>query len=225
MNRTVLISILVISIVSCNMNAGSPPKVNNILQLLPDTTKNIRASVERDRLLYELKMEHQLGLTDLEYGADSLEIRFWDKFAFNIFEDLYVLNFRDSTCIVSVYHVHCRTYNNEKPDRNWNLVRNPIVDSFEVKSKRVPAINFKWFPIDSVWNLKSQSELRIPDSVGFTDCNNYSIKVADKKRFKYVSQHCPRGYLNKLNFPEIKTFIDFCESITILAHKEKIHFY
>ena len=95
----------------------------------------------------------------------------------------------------------------------------PIIDSSVSKSVLLSKEKYKHLHIDSIWFLKSQSEVKIPDSVGFTDCDSYTLEIADKKRFKYLRHDCAPGYYEKTKLTEIQTFIDFCGRITNLADK------
>ena len=148
-----------------------------ITLILPDTANNNRAVSELNDLKYKLKIAKQLGLRDLRKGADTLEIRCWRNSSFSIFDDLYIMSFRDTSCLLSYYRIYPRQIDPEHPSisRIWNPLKGPIVDSFASRSVLLQRRDYCMIPIDSIWLLKSQSELHLARSLGFTDCNSYFI--------------------------------------------------
>jgi hypothetical protein len=191
------------------------------LSFLPDTSNNFRAQWDLDDLKYRLKLERQVGLSNLTQGSDSFEVRLWYDFSMGIAQELYILRFQDTICNLSYHRIYPKHINFEDENRNreWDPYKNPIVDSSVSRSVFLSTKDFKGLHIDSVWSLKSQSELKISDKIGFTDCDSYIFEIADKKRFKYLRHHCAMGYYEKTKLAEISNYIDFCRRITALATK------
>ena len=193
--------------------------------ILTDTTNNHRAKWDLDDFNSRTKLENQLGLSNLENGADSLEIRLWYDFSFSNTQDLYTLKFIDTNCIISYFRVYLRQYNydDQNRNRNWNPYKDPIIDSSFSKTISVSKSKFQNLNLDSVWLLKSQSDLKISDSIGFTDCSSYIIEIADKKRLKYLRHHCSMAYYEKTKLKEILSFDDFCGRITSIARENNAY--
>ena len=223
--RILLILIIVaINFFSCRTKTEISTNLESVKLLIPDTTNNKRALGDFRDINYHLKLENKIGLTDLKKGADSLEIRLWVSGALSDIEDLYVLKFQNTNCLLSYYRVYPRNinYDDENRNREWDPFNDPIIDSTVSKSVLVSNRNLKELHFDSIWLLKSQSELSIPDSIGFTDCDRYVIEISDKKRFKYLMYHCPMGYYKEIKLKEILTYMDFCEQIRTIAEKFKV---
>lgn len=180
--------------------------------LIPDTINNRRAQWEVASIEYLSKIEMQLGLSDLKKGVDSLEIRVWYSFSFSNSKELYILKVQGSDHFIS-YH---RFYLNEKrfDDR--------IVDSAVSKTVSITNSDFTKLALNQIWDLKSQSELGIPDSIGFTDCDTYTIEAADKNRFKFLEHHCPHGYLEKTKLKPIGDLVDYFNKIRLFAQKNNV---
>ena len=221
MKQIVILILLCTSFLSCKPKSEPTNTLSGFQLLIPDTTNNSRAHWDLDDINYRSKIEDQIGLMDLKKGADSLEVRLWYDFSFSNSQELYVLKFQDTSCLLSYYRVYPRriNYDDENRSRVWDPYTDPIIDSSVSKSVLMTKDNYKMLQIDDVWFLKSQSELKIPDSVGFTDCDSYIIEVADRKRFRYLRHHCAMAYYNRTKLTEILTYIDFCGRITSLARK------
>ena len=221
MRQLLILTILTSIFQSCRTKTETIASTSGFQLLIPDTTNNRRAHWDFDDINYRTKLENQIGLSDLKKGADSLEIRLWYDFSFSNSQELYVLKFKDTSCFLLYYRVYPRTinYDDENRNRQWNPYADPIVDSSVSKSVLLPKDILNNLHIDSIWLLKSQSELKISDSVGFTDCDSYILEIADKKRFKYLRHHCAMGYYEKTKLTEILTYSDFCGRITSLARK------
>jgi hypothetical protein len=221
MRQLLILTILTSSLLSCNTKTETTTGSGGIQLLIPDTSNNSRARVDLDDIKYRSKLENQIGLNDLQKGADSLEIRLWYNASFSNSIELYILNLRDTNCLISYYRVYPRQINfdDEKRNRKWDPYSDPIIDSSVSKSVLLTKDNYKNLHFDSIWLLKSQSELKIPDSVGSTDCNGYVLEIADRKRFKYMRHHCPMGYYEDTKLAEILTYMDFCSRIMYLARE------
>lgn len=200
------------------------PVLDRFLSFVPDTSKNFRARWDLDDLKYRSKLERQIGLSDLTQGADSFEIRLWYDFSLGIEQELYILRFQDTICNLSYHRIYPKriNYDDENRNREWNPYKDPIVDSSVSRSVLLTAKDFKDLHIDSVWSLKSQSELKISKTVGFLDCDSYIFEIADKKRFKYLRHHCAMGYFEKTKLLEIANYMDFCVRIISLAKKYNV---
>lgn len=212
---------LTISFFSCKIKTETTIAANNIQLFIPDTTNNRRAYLDLNDIHYRSKLENKIGLSDLKRGVDSFEIRLWYDFSFSNSKELYVLKFQDTSCLLSFYRVYPRqiNYDDENRNREWNPYIDPIIDSSVSKSVLLSAEKYKSLHSDSIWFLKSQSELKISDNIGFTDCDSYILEIADKRRFKYLRHHCAIGYYEKTKLTEILTYLDFCGRITTLARK------
>lgn len=194
---------------------------DRFLHFVPDTLNNFRAQWDLDDIKYRSKLERQIGLSDLTQGSDSFEVRLWYDFSMGIAQELYILRFQDTICNLSYHRIYPKhiNYDDENRNREWNPYKDPIVDSSISRSVLLTAKDFKALNIDSVWSLKSQSELKISDKIGFTDCDSYIFEIADKKRFKYLRHHCAMGYYEETKLAEISNYLDFCGRIIALARK------
>ena len=224
MRSLLIITIVAISIFSCDNKTEKAATSNSFQLIIQDTTNNRRARWDLDDINYRSKLGNQIGLSDLKKGSDSLEIRLWYDFSFSNSQELYTLKFKDTSCFLTYHRIYPRdiNYDDENRNRQWNPYADPLVDSSVSKSVLLSKEDLNNMHIDSIWLLKSQSELEISDSVGFTDCDSYIIEIADKKQFKYLRHHCAMGYYNKTKFTEILTFLDFCERITMVARKHNV---
>jgi len=223
MRQLLLLMILSSSFFSCLTKTEAKSGISNVQLLIPDSTSNGRAYLDLEDVHYRFKLENKIGLSDLKKGADSVEVRLWYVFSFSISQQLYILKFQDTSCLLSYYRVYPRriNYDDENRNREWDPYADPIIDSCVSKSVLIGKDDYKDLHIDSIWFLKSQSELKISDSIGFTDCDSYIIEIADKKRFKYLRHHCAMGYYNKTKLPEILSYLYFCGRITSLLEKHK----
>ena len=221
MKQIILLTILISSISSCESKSEKAAFKNSIQLFIPDTTNNWRGHWDLDDINYRSKLESQIGLSDLKEGADSLEIRLWYDFSLSNSQELYILKFQDTICLLSYYRVYPRqiNYDDQNRDRNWNPFTDPIIDSSVSKSVLLNENQYKDIHIDSIWFLKSQSELKISDSIGFNDCDSYVMEIADKKRFKYLRHHCAMGYYEKTQLKEILAYSVFCGNIVALARE------
>ena len=221
MRQLLTLTILIFSFLSCRTKTETTTASSGFQLLIPDTTNNRRAHWDFDDINYRSKIESKIGLSDLKKGADSLEIRLWYDFSFSNSNELYILKFQDTTCLLSYYRVYLRgiNYDDENRNRDWNPYTDPIIDSSVSKCVLLSKEKYENLHSDSIWFLKSQSELKISDSIGFTDCDSYILEIADKKRFKYLRHHCAMGYFNKTKLTEILNYLDFCGRITSLARK------
>lgn len=194
---------------------------DRFFSFVPDTSNNFRAQWDLDDLKYRLKLERQIGLSDLTQGSDSFEVRLWYDFSMGIAQELYILRFQDTICNLSYHRIYPKhiNYDDENRNRDWDPYKDPIVDSSVSRSVLLTAKDFKGLQIDSVWSLKSQSELKISDKIGFTDCDSYIFEIARKKHFKYLRHHCAMGYFQETKLAEISNYLDFCRRVTALARK------
>jgi hypothetical protein len=219
------LTILIFGLTSCKTNTNKVGNDQVFQIILTDTTKNHRAKRDLDDFNYRSMLENKLGLSNLKKGADSFVVRLWYDFSFSNSQDLYTLKFIDTNCVVSYFRVYPRTinYDDENRDRSWNPYRDPIIDSSFSKTITLSKSKFQNLNLDSIWVLKSQSELNISDSIGFTDCSSYIMEIADKKRLKYLRHHCSMAYYEKTKLNEILVFEGFCGRITSLARENNIY--
>jgi hypothetical protein len=224
MRQLLTLTILIFVLASCKTNSKKVVGENDFQIILTDTTNNHRANWDLDDFNYRTKLESKLGLSDLKNGADSLEIRLWYDFSFSNSQDLYTLKFIDTNCVVSYFRVYPRqiNYEDEGRNRNWNPYKDPIIDSSFSKTITVSKDKYEFNNFDSIWLLKSQSDLQISDSIGFTDCDSYIIEIADKKRLKYLRHHCSYSYYAKTKLKAILDFEIFCSRITSVAVENKV---
>jgi hypothetical protein len=226
--KLILFFTILLILISCRNPTEIADNGNKIHLIVPDTTNNKRAAWALEAIEYYSKISNQLGISVLRNGADSLEIRMWYSFSFINEKELYIIKFQDRTCSITYcrYYLKGIDYNNDKTNKNRNPMTTPIVDSSFSKTVLVSRANLKKgdlnkFELANIWNLSSQSELNIPDSVGYTDCETYSIEVADNKRYKFLTHHCPKAYWERLKLKGIKEFINYCDGIRILANNNK----
>lgn len=225
MKQLLRLTILIFGLSSCETNNNRVGSSQVFQIVLTDTTKNHRAKWDLDDFNYRLKLEKQLGLSNLANGADSLEIRLWYDFSFSNSQDLYTLKFIDTNCIVTYLRIYPRAinYDDENRDRSWDPYKEPIIDSSFSKAISLSKSKFQKLNLDSIWLLKSQSDLKISTSVGFTDCDNYIIEIADKKRLKYLRYHCSMGYYEKTKLQAILDFDSFFGRITSIARENNAY--
>lgn len=224
MRQFFIIIIAILFCISCKTTPVQPESKSvkdSFLLLVPDTTNNRRAQGDLNDLKYRTKLEHLIGLKDLTKGADSFEIRLWYDFSMGNSQELYILRFQDSVCNLSYHRIYPKpvNYDDENRNREWNPYTDPIIDSSVSKTVLLTAKDYKNLHLDSIWMLKSQSELKISDTIGFTDGDSYIIEIADKTRFKYFRYHCAFSYYKKTNLTAILIFAGFCSRITSLAAK------
>jgi hypothetical protein len=224
MRQLLNLTILVFCCFSCKTKTEKPVNTtlkDRFLSFVPDTSNNFRAQWDLDDLKYRVKLEQQIGLSDLTKDTDSFEVRVWYDFSMGIAQELYILRFQDTICNLSYHRIYPNhiNYDDENRNREWNPYKDPIVDSSVSRSVLLNTRDYNSLHIDSIWFLKSQSELNISDSVGFTDCDSYIIEIADKGRFKYLRHHCGMGYYEKTKLTDILTYLDFCGRITSLTRK------
>jgi hypothetical protein len=224
MKQLLRLIIIIFGLASCRTYSDKLFNEKVFQIILTDTTNNHRAKWDLDDFNYRTKLENQLGLSNLKNGADSLEIRLWYDFSFSNSQDLYTLKFIDTICIVSYFRVYPKQYNydDQNRNRNWNPYKDPIIDSSFSKTVTISNDKSEYNNFDSIWFLKSQSDLQIPDSIGFTDCDSYIIEIADKKRLKYLRHHCSYGYYEKTKLKAILDFEIFCTRITSVAVENSV---
>lgn len=225
MKQLLHLTILIFGLSSCKTNSNKVVSGQGFQIILTDTTGNHRAKWDLDDFNYRSKLENQLGLSNLKNGADSFEIRLWYDFSFSNSQDLYTLKFIDTNCVVSYFRVYPRAinYDDESRDKSWDPYKNPVIDSSFSRTITLSKSKFKNLNPDSVWVLKSQSDLKIPDNIGFTDCSSHIMEIADKKRLKYLRHHCYMGYYEKTKLEAILLFEDFCGRITSLARENNVY--
>lgn len=220
MKQLFLLTTLILVFISCRTRT-EPASANNIQLILPDTANNGRAKDDLSNLEYRSKLEWQMGFRDLRKGADSLEIRLWYSFSFSDFRELYTIRLCDSTCYLTYSKVYLRRihYSVIANNPDWGSYNDPMVDSISSKTVLLGKADYEKVHLDSVWLLKAESELRLPDTLSFSDCDSYALGVADKRRFKYIRYHCPGGIYMKTHMKEVAAFMRYCERVMGLAGK------
>jgi hypothetical protein len=212
--------ILILNLLACQTDKDDIDHKDVFQLITPDTTNNSRAKRDLESFKHSSGISKQLNLPDIAKGVDSLEIRAWYSFSFSNSEELYTLKFIDTTCILTYYRVYTRDYNyDEEPRKIWNPYSEPIVDSAVSKTIILKVDDYRNLHIDRIWNLKSQSEINIPDTIGFTDCDSYSIEIADTKRYKFMKYHCPNAYYEKLKKKEILDFLNSFSEVQLLVQR------
>jgi hypothetical protein len=103
-------------------------------------------------LKYRIKLEQQIGLSDLTQMPDSFEVRLWYDFSMGIDQELYVLRFQDTICNLSYYRIYPKpiNYDDENRSKEWDPYNDPIIDSSVSKSVLLTAKDYKSLHIDSV---------------------------------------------------------------------------
>ena len=215
--KHVFLLIFIINLFACKTEKGEIDHKNLFQLIIPDTTNNNRAKRDLESFKHVTEISKQLNLRDIAKGVDSLEIRAWYSFSFSNSEELYSLKFIDTTCLLTYYRIYTRDYNyDEQPRKIWNPFSQPIVDSAISKTIILKVDDYKNLHIDRFWNLKSESQINIPDSIGFTDCESYSIEIADTKKYKFIKYHCPNGYYEKLKKKDILDFLNCFSEVQLL---------
>ena len=225
MRKLLLLTILTINFLSCKTNKDEIDNNKKFKIVITDTTNNIRAKWDLDDFNYRSRLENQLGLSNLQNGADSFEIRLWYDFSFSNSQHLYTLKFIDTNCVVSFFRVYPRreVYDEKTKTTHWLPFKDRFIDSSFSKSVTISNFKYKSLHLDSVWTLKSQSDLKISDSIGFTDCDSYIIEIADKQHLKYLMHHCSNGYYEKTKLNAILDFQNFCSRIVSLARENDVY--
>lgn len=224
MQKVLLLLMVIGCFLSCRTNTEKIAAADTIQLLIPDTTNNQRAQWDLRTIQHCSQIEKQLGLKDLQQGADSFEIRYWYDFSFSNFEELFILKYLDTTYLLSYYRVYLRhiNYDDENRDRKWDPFTQAIIDSSVSKNVLLTKGDCKGLELNKIWDLKSQSELGISDNIGFTDCDSYIIEVADKKHYKFFRHHCAGSYYEKIKLPEIKDFIDYYDNLRAFANMHNV---
>jgi len=205
---------------ACAAKNGNMNNTAGVQFLVADTTNNAGAKRDRESIKHFSTLARQINLDDITKGAGDLEIRAWYSFAFSNEEELYSIKFIDSVCTLSYHRLYMHSYDfDDSAHKKWNPITAPVPDSFISKTVLLEKPGLSELHTGSIWNLKSQSELNIPDSIGFTDCDSYSIEIADKTRYKFMRYHCPDGYYNKTGRKEIKDFLHVFNYVRLLAEK------
>ncbi len=215
------LTILIFSLFSCKTNTERIVADNSIQLLIPDTTKNKRAQLDLDYIEHYSQIAKLLGFEDLKKGVNSFEIRLWNDFSFVSINELLILKQIDTTYRMTYCRLYFRhfDYENENRNRGWNAFKQPIVDSSFSKTVLLKKEDLNNLNLQEIWSLRSQSELKISDSVDFSDCYTNTIEVADSKRYKFMRHHCPSGYFEKLKLNEINKFTNYFQKIRTLANK------
>jgi len=221
MRQLLIFSSFLFCLLSCKTKQDKVTPDSSFQFLMTDTTNNFRAQLDLMDFNNRSKLENQIGLKELKNGTNNLEIRLWYDFSFSRSKELYVLRLQYTSCFLSYYRVFLRTrnYTDENRNRKWNPHKDPIVDSCVSKSVLIPATSYKSLHLDSIWLLQSQSALKIPAQISYSDCDSYIIEIADKKRFKYLRHHCAMSYFEITKLKEILTYLDFCARIRSLDMK------
>ena len=181
-------------------------------RILQDTTNNYRAKWDLQQIEHYNNICKAIGINKLYDGTDTFEVRVWRQFSFfgiAADEEIYTLKLLDSTVSLTFYRVYCseENYNNENY-RHWNPFTDPKIDSFMAVSKTFPSKITDSLNLHDLWNLKTQSALNIPDSIGFLDGRTSGIELASKWKYKLLRYHEPYGYYEKTGLKPIKEFAD-----------------
>jgi len=199
-----------------------------ITKLLQDTANNDRAKWDLEQLEHYNNICKVIGLNKLEDGSDSLEVRIWKQFS--VFgmatdEEIYCIKIIDSTYMLSFYRVYCthETYDENGNYNKWNAFKDPKLDSFKAISKTVHADKFKDIDLNKIWNIKSQSELKISDSIGFTDGTVTSIEIANKSKYKLIRHHVAHSYYRVTKNIEIKKYMDMRDKILLYFFQNRVY--
>jgi len=218
--------IVLFTLLSCGTKSKRQNDVAKIQLIIPDTTSNKRAQWDLGKIEYYSQLAKQLGLSDLKNGADSFEIRAWYSFSFSNAKELYIIKLLDSTCRITYSRYYLKQFElgNAKRNNNWDPIKHPIIDSNVSKSvlirnEALTKGSLKTFKLSAIWNLYSQSELKISDKLDFFDCDTYTIEVADRRRYKFLAHHCPQGFFQELKLQQITNFIDYFDGIRIIANQ------
>ena len=192
--------------------------------LIADTTGNRRAYSDISNFDHCRGIARQLNLKDITKGADSIEIRAWYSFSFSHTEELYILKGIDTNWTISYYRIYNRQYDYDNDrGKDWNPYTQPIIDSSESKTIYINTRNWKdslsKLKLDSIWKIPSQSEIKMPKNIGFTDCDSYRIEIADRHKYKFMYYHCPNAYESKLNDHSQLLFLDYYYRISSLARQ------
>lgn len=219
MTKILYVGVFVLVLYSCMTNGNATGNENTLLVIIADTMGNVAAKLDWEDFNRRSKVENQLELSNLRYGADSLEIRIWCDFSFGNSQELYTLKLFDTNCMITFFRVYLRpiNYDNRCWDREWNPDHDPIVDSAFSRTITISKSKVHYLNLDSVWLLKSQSELDISDSIGFTDCNTYILEIADRRRLRYLRYSCPVLYFQKTKVNEFLKYEDLFQRITLFA--------
>lgn len=220
MKQLFLLTTLILVFFSCKTKTAPFPD-NGVQLILTDTTNNGRAQGELSSLEYYSKLESQIGLRDLRRGADSLEVRLWYSFSLSDSRELYILRFRDSIGYLTYYEVHPKGFDfeNENRNRQWSPYDDPILDSVSSKTIVLGKKAYENIHLDSLWLLKTESELSLPDSIGFNDCSSFVIEVADRRRFRFLTYHCPGGIYEQTRVKAVMDFMEYYHRIIEFARR------
>ncbi|MBC7938131.1 MAG: hypothetical protein H7Y86_22505 [Rhizobacter sp.] len=201
---------------------------SNFNRILTDTTNNHRAKWDLDQIAHYNSICEEIGLNKLYDGAESLEIRAWQQtsfFGMGTDEEIYSLKFADSIVHMTFYRIYCRKGNYDNDTyKTWNAFTEAKVDSFIAISKTFPSSIIDSLHIDSIWSLKSQSALEIPDNIRFTDGTTTSIEIANKEKYKLIKHHVAYAYYEKTKNENIKDFMNFHERVIRHLQVNKVYY-
>ncbi|WP_133055373.1 hypothetical protein [Niastella koreensis] len=166
-----------------------------------------------------------IGLNRLYDGVDSFEVRAWRQFS--VFgmatdEEIYSLRLIDSTVNLTFYRVYC-TQNNDENFRTWNAFTDAKIDSFVAVSKTFPKKIADSIDLRSLWNLKTQSALSIPDSIGFLDGTTTSLELASRSKYKLIRHHEAIAYYERTGIKDIADYMDAHDKLIALFQSNRVY--
>lgn len=211
-------------ITSCKNEVPSTSE-NQFIRILQDTTNNDRAKWDLEQLEHYNSICKAIGLNKLEDGSDSLEIRLWSQFSvfgMSADEEIYNIKFIDSTVMLSFYRVYC-TPNNDENYNTWNAFTKAKVDSFKCISKTYKTKEIQFSELGKIWNLKTQSEIKVADTIGFLDGTTSSIEITNKSKYKLIRHHVAHSYYRVTKNKEFKNFIDMEDRVIFIFQQNKIY--
>ncbi len=217
--------IAMLGFASCHSNKDKTHYPNDFQVIITDTTRNQSAKWDLEDFNYRSRLAKLLGLSSLKNYADSLEIRLWHEYSYSNCLDLYTLKFIDTNCIVSYFRIYPKRERRDINNTNghWLPYEERTIDSSFSKTKTISKRKFQSINIDSVWLLKSQSDLNIADSIGFTDCYSHIIEIADRRHLKFMRYHCPSAYYEKVKLQPILDFEYFYGLLASLGRHNNVY--
>jgi hypothetical protein len=225
MKILIQIFVLLLLLKSCKNEQGSNSS-KKIIKILQDTTNNDKAKWDLEQLEHYNNICKEIGLNKLEDGADSLEVRVWQQlsiFGMATDEEMYSIKVSDSNYYLTYYRIYCtrENYDNENYNK-WNAFKKPKIDSFIATSKTINSKQLKELNLERVWNIKTQSEIKIPDTLGFTDGTVTSIEIANKEKYKLIRHHQAHSYYRVTKNQAFKDYMDERDKLIEPFYKNKI---
>jgi hypothetical protein len=149
--------------------------------MVPDTSKSWAGQATKQALQNVRTAETRFRLVPLRNGSSGLELRVWTLASSYDPQTLHIINFPQNRA-----GEHRTISYSFRDDSVWSDMRHVLLQP-QLADLDIP----------SLWNLKSQSDLKSGDSFGCMDGSDLFIELADSARHKFMWYRCPNINKNK----------------------------